>query len=266
MRLFNPLSLALTLALAGNAQTPAPDPVPAPASPPGLYATFDTSLGQIVAELYEDKAPQTVKNFVALATGTKPSASKAGILGRTRYYDGLTFHRVIKGFMIQTGDTRGTGSTDCGVARLRDEIDASLKFDTVGRLAMLASRIASSMASVGRVIVSLRRSIMAHSENVCVGCASDGPRFAARSVWNADYSAVPLCGWFDRWACATMACDATQTHASHLCPAVVYGIYRCQIRSALRRADDVFAVALRAGGGVHDAAGAHVSCALAGLG
>ena len=136
MRLFNPLSLALTLALAGNAQTPAPDPVPAPASPPGLYATFDTSLGQIVAELYEDKAPQTVKNFVALATGTKPSASKAGILGRTRYYDGLTFHRVIKGFMIQTGDTRGTGSTDCGVARLRDEIDASLKFDTVGRLAM----------------------------------------------------------------------------------------------------------------------------------
>lgn len=136
MRLFNSLSLALTLALAGNAQTAAPDPVPAVANQPGLYATFDTSLGQIVAELYEDKAPQTVKNFVALATGTKPSASKAGILGRTHYYDGLTFHRVIKGFMIQTGDTRGTGNTDCGVARLRDEIDASLKFDTVGRLAM----------------------------------------------------------------------------------------------------------------------------------
>ena len=140
MRLFNPLSLALSLALtltlAGNAQTPPADPVPAASNPPGLYATFDTSLGQIVAELYEDKAPLTVKNFAALAAGTKASANKAGVLGKTHYYDGLTFHRVIKGFMIQTGGTRGTGSTDCGIGHLRDEIDASLKFDTVGRLAM----------------------------------------------------------------------------------------------------------------------------------
>jgi cyclophilin family peptidyl-prolyl cis-trans isomerase len=93
-------------------------------------------MGSIVAQLFEDKAPQTVKNFVALANGTKPSANTAGAMVRKRYYDGLTFHRVIKGFMIQTGDIRGTGTSDCGIAHLRDEIVPDLKFDQVGRLAM----------------------------------------------------------------------------------------------------------------------------------
>jgi peptidyl-prolyl cis-trans isomerase A (cyclophilin A) len=107
------------------------------ASGPGLYAIFDTSMGQIVVRLLEDKAPKTVDNFVSLANGVKPSA---GVDGKTmvtkRFYDGMIFHRVIRGFMIQTGDVRGTGDSDCGVAPVPDEVDPVLKFDVPGRLAM----------------------------------------------------------------------------------------------------------------------------------
>jgi peptidyl-prolyl cis-trans isomerase A (cyclophilin A) len=115
------------------AQAPAPADLPAE---PGLYAIFDTSMGRIVARLYEDKAPATVKNFVALATGTKATLDKKGTLTKRRYYDGLTFHRVIKQFMIQTGDVNATGSSPCGIPNLRDEIDPSLNFKEPGRLAM----------------------------------------------------------------------------------------------------------------------------------
>jgi peptidyl-prolyl cis-trans isomerase A (cyclophilin A) len=125
--------LALS-ALVCTAQTPPPAPAELPATP-GLYAIIDTSQGQIVAELYEKQAPMTVKNFVDLAKGTKAAKNKADVLVKRPYYNGLTFHRVIKGFMIQTGDVKATGSTDCGF-HIKDEIDPTLKFDTVGRLAM----------------------------------------------------------------------------------------------------------------------------------
>jgi cyclophilin family peptidyl-prolyl cis-trans isomerase len=115
------------------AQTPAPAELPAD---PGLYAIFNTSMGQIVTRLYEDKAPATVKSFVALATGTKATLDKKGALTKRHYYDGLTFHRVIKGFMIQTGDVNASGSSPCGIPNLRDEIDPSLNFKEPGRLAM----------------------------------------------------------------------------------------------------------------------------------
>jgi peptidyl-prolyl cis-trans isomerase A (cyclophilin A) len=132
MRLSAALALVALTASFAFAQAPETD-LP---SEPGLYAVFNTSMGAIVARLFDDKTPATVKNFVALAEGTKPSANTAGALVKKHYYDGLTFHRVIKGFMIQTGDIRGTGTSDCGVPRLKDEIDPSLKFDSKGRLAM----------------------------------------------------------------------------------------------------------------------------------
>lgn len=131
MRLF--LTLAFASALTCLAQTPAPVELPAE---PGLYAVFDTSMGRIVARLYEDKAPATVKSFVALANGTKATLDKKGALVRRHYYDGLTFHRVIKQFMIQTGDVNATGSSPCGIPILKDEIDPSLNFKEPGRLAM----------------------------------------------------------------------------------------------------------------------------------
>jgi len=115
------------------AAAPAPDPN---ASGPGLYAIFDTSMGQIVARLLEDKAPVTVKNFVDLATGAKESADASGTrMVKKRFYDCLTFHRVIKGFMIQTGDVNGTGGSKCGVDPIPDEI-SDMRFNVAGRLAM----------------------------------------------------------------------------------------------------------------------------------
>ncbi len=136
-RLASALTTAIALGIAASAaclaQTPAPAEVP---SEPGLYAIFDTSMGRIVAKLYEDKAPNTVKNFVALATGTKATLDKKGVLTKRHYYDGLTFHRVIKGFMIQTGDVNATGSSPCGIPNIKDEIDPSLDFKQPGRLAM----------------------------------------------------------------------------------------------------------------------------------
>ena len=103
---------------------------------PGLYAIIDTSMGTMVAKLYEDKAPNTVKSFVDLAEGAKPSMTRAGQLTKHPYYNGLLFHRVVKGFMIQTGDVRGTGSGNCGIPNLKDEIDKNLNFNAPGVLAM----------------------------------------------------------------------------------------------------------------------------------
>lgn len=94
-------------------------------------------MGPIVVRLLEDKAPQTVQNFVALANGVKPSADFAARhMIKKRFFDGMIFHRVIKGFMIQTGDVKGTGDSNCGVDPIPDEIDPALKFDVPGRLAM----------------------------------------------------------------------------------------------------------------------------------
>src|SRR5580658_7923117 len=134
MRFLNFLALPAFAASACIAQPPPPAPAEVPDTP-GIYAIFDTSMGKIVAELYEKQAPLTVKNFVDLAKGTKAARNKSDVMVKRPYYNGLTFHRVIKGFMIQTGDVRASGSSDCGI-HLKDEIDPTLKFDTVGRLAM----------------------------------------------------------------------------------------------------------------------------------
>jgi len=108
----------------------------APAREPGLYATFNTSMGTIVAVLYEKEAPITVANFSALARGTKKwKDPKTGAMVAKPLYNGVTFHRVIPNFMIQTGDPTGTGSHDCGFT-IKDEIVPSLKFDRPGRLGM----------------------------------------------------------------------------------------------------------------------------------
>jgi len=134
MRPFHTIAFSLAAAFAGLAQQqPAVPELPAE---PGLYATFDTSMGQIIVRLHEDKAPNTVKNFVALARGQKATLDKKGAMTRRPYYNGLTFHRVIKGFMIQTGDVNATGSSPCGIPNLKDEIDPNLNFKEPGVLAM----------------------------------------------------------------------------------------------------------------------------------
>jgi peptidyl-prolyl cis-trans isomerase A (cyclophilin A) len=104
---------------------------------PGVYAVFETSMGNITCELYQRQAPQTVANFIGLAEGTKdykdPRTGKL-IKGKP-YYNGLTFHRVIDNFMIQSGDPTGTGTGGPGY-NIPDEVARDLNFAYEGRLAM----------------------------------------------------------------------------------------------------------------------------------
>jgi FKBP-type peptidyl-prolyl cis-trans isomerase len=101
---------------------------------PGVYATFYTSKGMITAQLEFEKAPLTVSNFVGLAEGTKSSNKPNG----TRFFDGLTFHRVVPGFVIQGGDPLGTGTGGPGY-QFPDEFDPTLRHDKEGILSMANS-------------------------------------------------------------------------------------------------------------------------------
>lgn len=132
------ITIGLLAILAGAfAQTPpAAAPAAPPAPEPGLYATFHTSMGDIKVKFFEKEAPITVKNFVALARGTKAwKDPKTGQMVTRPLYNGTTFHRVIPGFMIQGGDPAGNGTGDIGFT-IPDEFAPNLKFDVPGRLAM----------------------------------------------------------------------------------------------------------------------------------
>ncbi|TAK05969.1 MAG: peptidylprolyl isomerase [Candidatus Manganitrophaceae bacterium] len=104
--------------------------------PPGLYAVMETSQGNITLELFEKEAPKTVENFVGLAEGTKEwTDPKTKQKVKRPLYDGVIFHRVIPGFMIQGGDPLGNGTGGPGY-QFEDEFSPNLKFDRPGRLAM----------------------------------------------------------------------------------------------------------------------------------
>ena len=100
----------------------------------GLYAKFNTEKGEIICALEFEKTPLTVANFVGLAEGTKELGGGAGTSGN-KFYDGLTFHRVIADFMIQGGCPLGTGTGGPGYT-FPDEIDPELKHDRPGILSM----------------------------------------------------------------------------------------------------------------------------------
>ena len=105
----------------------------------GLYATFETNHGEFVAKLEYDKVPMTVANFVSLAEGTRAwvDASKGG-LSQAPYYSGLTFHRVISGFMIQGGSPNGLGTDGPGYV-FADEFHPTLSHGGAGVLSMANS-------------------------------------------------------------------------------------------------------------------------------
>jgi len=105
---------------------------------PGVYANFETSMGNFTAELYEKDAPITVANFIGLAEGTKDwTDPKTNTVMKGKHlYDGLIFHRIIDGFMIQGGDPLGTGFGGPGF-KIKDEI--KLKHAKAGTLAMANS-------------------------------------------------------------------------------------------------------------------------------
>ena len=97
--------------------------------PDGLYARLATSKGEVLIRLEHEKAPLTVGSFVGLAEG-RMDASK----GR-KYFDGLVFHRVVAGFVVQTGDPKGDGSGGPGY-EFPNEIASDLKYDAEGVVGM----------------------------------------------------------------------------------------------------------------------------------
>ena len=99
-------------------------------------ATLRTSEGDIRITLFGDHAPQTVENFVGLATGKKDYSQPNAAGGDSGpFYDGSVFHRVISGFMIQGGDPTGTGRGGPGY-QFADEFHPELQFDKPYLLAM----------------------------------------------------------------------------------------------------------------------------------
>lgn len=106
-----------------------------PAREPGVYVTIVTTAGTLTGRLFEKEAPITVKNFMDLAEGKKEFTDPAtGQRTKRPFYNGLIFHRVIPGFMIQTGDPTGTGTQ--GSDPIPDEIVPTLHFDQPGRFGM----------------------------------------------------------------------------------------------------------------------------------
>jgi peptidyl-prolyl cis-trans isomerase A (cyclophilin A) len=101
-----------------------------------LYATLHTNRGDIRLELFPNEAPTTVRNFVELAEGAREwKDPKTGQTRREPFYDGVAFHRVISGFMIQGGDRLGTGTGGPGYT-FDDEIHPALDFTVPYMLAM----------------------------------------------------------------------------------------------------------------------------------
>lgn len=105
----------------------------------GLYAVFETNKGEFAAKLYFEKAPITVANFVGLAEGSIirwDDEDEVPIYGK--FYDGITFHRVVKGFVIQGGSPNGLGTDGPGYY-IPDEMDPTLSHSKAGILSMANS-------------------------------------------------------------------------------------------------------------------------------
>lgn len=101
-----------------------------------VWATVQTSQGDFVLRLFSKEAPQTVASFVGVASGEKEWRHPvSGALSRKPLYEGVIFHRVIPGFMIQGGDPAGTGSGNPGYY-VQDEFQSGRSFDRPGLVAM----------------------------------------------------------------------------------------------------------------------------------
>jgi|GEM_PF-333962 len=108
-----------------------------PPAPNGPTAVIDTTMGRLTCQFFQKESPETVANFIGLATGTKDfvDAKTDQKMHGVPFYDGTEFHRVIANFMIQGGDRAGNGMGDGGYY-LKEERSAGLRFDRDGRLAM----------------------------------------------------------------------------------------------------------------------------------
>ncbi|WP_263375172.1 peptidylprolyl isomerase [Granulicella aggregans] len=109
----------------------------APPVPTGPTVVIDSTMGRMTCKLFDKIAPVASANFIGLAEGSKDWEDQTTHkkVHHQPFYNGVTFHRVIPGFMIQGGDRLGTGMGDAGYY-FDNETDPSLTFDVAGRLAM----------------------------------------------------------------------------------------------------------------------------------
>lgn len=131
MRRFLTLALALCAILSAKAQD-------------GIFADFTTSMGSFTCQLHYDRAPKTVANFIALATGERAWLDlNSGAARRNPFFDGLTFHRVVSGFVIQGGSRNGIGTDGPGYT-FQDEFEPTLRHNKAGILSMANSGLNSN--------------------------------------------------------------------------------------------------------------------------
>lgn len=145
MRFFRPMHCcgvaALALAFAGAAAAAEPSSLTQKERTlkPGTYAHFNTSEGSFTVLLFDQDAPKTVANFVGLAEGTKEWIDpKTGQKVKKPFYNGLIFHRVIDGFMLQGGCPLGRGTGGPGY-KFADEFSPKLRHNKAGILSMANS-------------------------------------------------------------------------------------------------------------------------------
>src|SRR5215468_12171966 len=105
----------------------------------GIFAEFNTTMGSFTCRLEYASSPKAVANFMGLATGQRPWLDQnKGAVRSEPFYNGLTFHRVIAGFVVQGGSRNGFGTDDPGYKFL-DEFTNSLRYASAGVLGMANS-------------------------------------------------------------------------------------------------------------------------------
>jgi peptidyl-prolyl cis-trans isomerase A (cyclophilin A) len=140
-----------------------------------MNVTLHTNHGDINITLYPDHAPKTVQNFVGLATGEKDYNDDAGRTNPTPYYDGLTFHRIIPGFMIQGGCPTGTGTGGPGYD-FDDEISPALDFTAPYKLAMAnAGKRMGKGTNGSQFFITVGPTTWLQGKHTIFGEVADGP-------------------------------------------------------------------------------------------
>ncbi len=159
--------------------------------PQQTNVTLHTNHGDINLTLYPEHAPKTVESFVALATGAKPwTDPKTGKQSTEPFYDGLTFHRIIPGFMIQGGDPLGTGTGGPGFT-FNDEISPDLNFRAPYMLAMANAGIRGGKGTNGsQFFITVGAATWLQGKHTIFGEVADAP---SREVVDA-IAAVPTRG------------------------------------------------------------------------
>ncbi len=159
--------------------------------PQPTSVTLHTNHGDIHLTVYPDQAPKTVENFIGLATGTKAWTDPSTGKSRTDpLYDGVVFHRIIPGFMIQGGDPLGTGTGGPGFT-FNDEISPDLNFRAPYMLAMANAGVRGGKGTNGsQFFITVGAATWLQGKHTIFGEVADGP---SREVVDA-IAAVPTRG------------------------------------------------------------------------